>query len=200
MDVTLSDCEISSLGSASLASPLRARSHGGGFISASARVLLGATTDELQPFLSGLAHPPTFELAGPRDRLYFDPTQVGCGVVTCGGLCPGLNDVLYSLTMSLRRLYGVTRVLGFRYGFAGLANEDLAPMDLTEEEVRSVRGQAGSLLGTSRGPQNVGKMVDTLERNAIQILFTVGGDGTLKGASALAEEISRRKLNIAVIG
>ena len=53
-----------------------------------------------------------FEKAGPRRRLFFEPARTRAAIVTCGGLCPGLNNVIRSVTRELRRSYGVT--LGVR--------------------------------------------------------------------------------------
>ena len=54
-----------------------------------------------------------FELAGPRAKLFFDPKQTRAGIVTCGGLCPGLNNVIRSLFLELHYGYGIAEVLGF---------------------------------------------------------------------------------------
>ena len=145
--------------------------------------------------------PPSFAMAGPRESLFFDPRQLSCAIVTCGGLCPGLNDVIRAIALSLHYLYGVQRVLGVPYGYQGLT----PPFDKTWRElapalVADVHHMGGTMLGSSRGPQDVGVMVDTLERNRIGVLFAIGGDGTLCGAHQITNEIRRRKLPIAVIG
>lgn len=145
---------------------------------------------------------PSFELAGARRQIFFDPADTACGIVSCGGLCPGINNVIRSVVLTLRHGYGVQRILGFRYGYAGVAGQAEAgpPMELTAPVVEPIHRLGGSFLGSSRGPQDVGRMVDELQRHGLDILFTVGGDGTLRGASALAAEIERRGLSIAVIG
>ncbi len=145
--------------------------------------------------------PASFEVAGPRRDLFFDPAHVRAGIVTCGGLCPGVNDVIRAIVLSLYYHYGTSTVYGFRYGFAGLdpANGH-PPLLLTPEMVSHIGDFGGTLLGSSRGPQDVGRMVTTLEEMGIQMLFAVGGDGTLRGAQAICEEIARRNLPIAVIG
>ena len=133
--------------------------------------------------------------------IHFDPTTLICGILTCGGLCPGLNNVVRSVVLSLTYAYGVRRILGFRYGYAGLATgSPHEPLVLTPQIVDTLHEQGGSLLGSSRGPQDVGGMVDTLERLGVGILFVLGGDGGLRGASAIHAEIRRRKRPIAVIG
>ena len=145
--------------------------------------------------------PAAFELAGPREQIYFNPGELGCGIVTCGGLCPGLNDVIRSIVFCLQEKYGVTAIYGFRFGYAGLVEPDaLKPIELTTRRVGQINEVGGTVLGSSRGPQPVDEMVDALERLGIQLLFTVGGDGTLRGAHSIVQEIRRRKLDIAVVG
>lgn len=156
---------------------------------------------ELAPYVEHGLEPPSFEVAGAREKLFFDPTTLNCGIVTCGGLCPGLNDVIRSLVLSLHYHYRVKKILGFRYGFEGLNPAYYhTPINLTPDLVSGVHKYGGSMLGSSRGPQDVKIIVDTLVHLDISILFTIGGDGTLKGAMAIAEEIGRRGLNISIIG
>lgn len=143
----------------------------------------------------------SFERAGPRKKILFDPAEIACGIVTCGGLCPGLNDVIRSLVMSLRFGYGVNRILGFRFGYAGLgAAPPVPPLELTPELTERIHEHGGTILGSSRGPQDVGEMVSTLVENNIRILFCIGGDGTLRGASVIAQEVLDRDLKISVVG
>lgn len=195
----LSELAVSTLGPCELPSPLRQR--GQQFVDESSRVLLSADTRDLQSFLQTGESPPAFEPAGPRPTLFFDPSKLICGIVTCGGICPGLNDVIRSVVLTLKYSYGVERVLGFRYGYAGLAGKsDYEPMPLTLDVVDTIHEQGGTFLGSSRGPQELGDMIATLQHHDVGILFTIGGDGTLRGASALSEEIRRRKLPISVIG
>jgi len=142
-----------------------------------------------------------FELAGPRARLYFDPAQVCAGVVTCGGLCPGLNDVIRSLFLELRHGYGVAEVLGFRGGYQGLdPTRGAEPLELTSELVDRIHTMGGTVLGTSRGPVDIEQAVDNLIRRGVNVLFTVGGDGTQRGAAALYREATRRGHALAVVG
>ena len=142
-----------------------------------------------------------FRVAGPRKDLHFDPSTAVVGIVTCGGLCPGLNNVIEGIVMCALTQYNVKKVLGFRYGFYGLTPEGESYMlDLRPHDVRDIRTLGGSMLGTSRGGQSFEVMVDTLVRNHVSLLFTVGGEGTLKGASDIAKVIRRRGLDIAVIG
>ena len=142
-----------------------------------------------------------FELAGPRARLYFDPAQVCAGVVTCGGLCPGLNDVIRSLFLEQRHGYGVAEVLGFRGGYQGLdPTRGAEPLELTSELVDRIHTMGGTVLGTSRGPVDIEQAVDNLIRRGVNVLFTVGGDGTQRGAAALYREATRRGHALAVVG
>ncbi len=145
--------------------------------------------------------PLSFERAGPREMIYFDPSKVHVGVVTCGGLCPGINDVIRALVMELHYHYGVRRISGFRYGYAGLVpKEGHDVIDLTPDLVKDIHHDGGTILGSSRGPQEVAEMVDALDRMGIRLLFTIGGDGTQRGALAIHEEVAKRGLKIAVIG
>jgi 6-phosphofructokinase 1 len=142
-----------------------------------------------------------FELAGPREHLFFEPAKTKVAIVTCGGLCPGLNNVIRSVYLQLHYHYGVPAVMGIRYGYSGFAPDASAPpMWLNADLVNNIHQLGGTLLGTSRGPVSADIIVDFLEARGVNVLFTVGGDGTQRGAHAVAEEIARRKLKISVIG
>lgn len=147
------------------------------------------------------AAPASFEEAGPRERIFFDPAKVTVGIVTCGGLCPGLNDLIRGIVNQCHRQYGVTRVYGFRYGYEGLVQRyGHTPIMLRPESVAQIHNFGGTILGSSRGQQPIGDMVDTLEDMSVDILFVIGGDGTLRGAAEIAKEIRRRGLAKAVVG
>lgn len=141
-----------------------------------------------------------FEKAGPRQTIFFDPKQTRAAIVTCGGLCPGLNNVIRSAFLELHHNYGVREVLGIRHGFLGLTDKGEPPLVLTPERVDHIHRDGGTILSSSRGQQEIGEMVDFLVDRGIDVLLCVGGDGTQKGAHALAEEIARRHLPIAVVG
>ena len=165
------------------------------------RVLFHGDPGDLKPFFDAGLEPPAMEAAGPRQKIFFDPAGLKCGILTCGGLCPGINDVIRSTVLSLYHHYGVTEVYGFINGYEGLApHYGHEPLRLTPGGVADINRLGGTILGSSRGPQDVGGMVDTLERMGIDILFTIGGDGTLKGAGAISGEIRRRGLRKSVIG
>lgn len=155
--------------------------------------------------LRGAPAPPhdevLFELAGPRARLFFDPKETVAGIVTCGGLCPGLNNVVRSLFLELHYNYRISKVLGFRGGYAGLDPACAEkPVELSLQYVCDAHRHGGTILGTSRGPVDVARAVDNLIRLGVNILFTIGGDGTQRGANALYEEASRRGHPLAVVG
>lgn len=145
--------------------------------------------------------PLLFEQAGPRARLFFDPARTRAAVVTCGGLCPGLNNVIRSLVLQLHHGYGVKEVLGFRGGYGGLdPASGLEPIALTLDLVDKIHRAGGTILGTSRGPVNVAAAVDELLRREVDVLFTIGGDGTQRGGNALYQEAQRRGHPLAVVG
>ncbi len=142
------------------------------------------------------------EKAGPRERIYFNPADVHAGIVTCGGLCPGLNDVIRAIVMCLWYHYGVRNISGIRYGYRGFLEEFGWPeMKLSPEVVRDVHHTGGTMLGSSRGyGDRVGQIADSIERLGLNMLFTIGGDGTQKGALNISRELRRRGLNVAVVG
>ncbi|HAR63281.1 MAG: ATP-dependent 6-phosphofructokinase [Candidatus Margulisiibacteriota bacterium] len=142
------------------------------------------------------------EQAGPREKIYFNPGHVHAGIVTCGGLCPGLNDVIRAIVRGLWYRYGVRRVTGIRFGFRGFLPEyNLSTMDLNPHIVKDIHQMGGTILGSSRGGgDRINDIVDAIERLNINMLFTIGGDGTQRGALFIAEELERRGLKIAVVG
>lgn len=191
------DFTISRLGECRIPSPMS----GVQFVSEEAHVLYSGDLREIENYQKADKRPPCFEMGGPREKIYFDPSKLKCGIVTCGGLCPGLNDVIRAIVFSLHHHYRVRTVFGFRYGYEGLSYRHAhTPMELTPELVQNIHQQGGTILGSSRGSQDVSEMVDTLEQMNVGILFTIGGDGTLRGARDIAEEIERRNLRIGVIG
>ena len=144
---------------------------------------------------------PSFEMAGPRENIFFNPSETKVGIVTCGGLCPGLNDVIRNLVMGLCHSYGVTRVYGFRYGYEGLVPQcNHEPILLDSESVSDIHAQGGTILASSRGQQDTPTIVDTLQRMGIDILFVIGGDGTLRAAREISDECKLRGLKKSVIG
>jgi 6-phosphofructokinase 1 len=191
------DFTVARLGECRVTSPLV----GVRFTRDDERVLYHARLEELRDWISRRADPPAMEAAGPRERIFFEPAALAAGIVTCGGLCPGLNDVIRAVVMSLHHHYGVPRIYGFRYGYEGLVRRHgHEPVLLTPDAVNRIHHVGGSALGSSRGPQDPAEMVRTLEELGVGILFAVGGDGTLRGAQRIAEEAARRGLRLAVVG
>lgn len=145
--------------------------------------------------------PLSFEEAGPRERIFFEPSKTSVAVVTCGGLSPGLNNVIRSIFYELLENYKVGRVLGIRNGYLGLnASSGLEPIHLTKEFVEPIDKLGGTILGTSRGHQDPKVMADFLEANKIDILLCLGGDGTQRGAYALNQELRARGAKVAIVG
>jgi 6-phosphofructokinase 1 len=191
------DFTISRLGECRIPSPMA----GVRFVSDADRVLYPSTLKDLDESLAAGSPPPAMEAAGPRERLFFDPARLGCGIVTCGGLCPGLNDVIRAIVLSLHYHYGVQRVYGFRFGYEGLVRRyGHEPLTLTPENVNHIHEIGGSVLGSSRGHQDPAEMLQTLQELGVGILFAIGGDGTLRGAQKIGEEAARQGLTIGVIG
>jgi 6-phosphofructokinase 1 len=142
-----------------------------------------------------------FELAGPRAKIFFEPKKTRAGIVTCGGLCPGLNNVIRSLFLELHYEYGIGEVLGFRDGYGGLDPERGADsVIITHEFVKDIHQKGGTILGTSRGPVDTGRAVDNLIARGVNILFTVGGDGTQRAANEFYQEARRRGHALSVVG
>lgn len=142
-----------------------------------------------------------FEPAGPRDKVYYDTSKTKCAVVTCGGLCPGLNDVIRAVVMTAYHEYNVPSVLGIQFGLEGFIPEyghDV--IELTPDYVSRIHEFGGTILGSSRGPQDPEAIVDALERMNVSILFMIGGDGTMRAASTVVKEISKRGLSISIVG
>jgi len=201
--VVNTDLEIAILGPCSYPSPLAQRlSHAAiHYVGKADRVLLNDRLSQVMEHEAELAAIPAFELAGPRHRLYFDPSRLRAGIVTCGGLCPGLNNVIRGIVLELTHGYGVNHVLGFRYGYEGMVRRHgHGPVRLNPTTVADIHQQGGTTLGTSRGHQDAKEMVDRLQELEIGVLFVIGGDGTIRGAMTMIEEIERRGLKIGVIG
>jgi 6-phosphofructokinase 1 len=195
----LPDLTIERIGLPTVDSPLIQRKRH--FVDDDERILVYSHSENLKVSQDSGKELPTFERAGPRRKIFFDPAGLNCGIVTCGGLCPGLNDVVRTITLSLIWQYGVKNIYGFRYGYAGLTSKPpQPPLLLTTELVNDIHLKGGDILSLSRGPQDVDEMVDNLDRMGIGVLFTIGGDGTLRGSRDLAEAIKNRGLKISVIG
>ncbi len=187
---------IESLGPCTVPTPVK----GGVFVGDDDEVAFSSQVKNIRKLISG-SHFPAFQKAGPREKIYHDPAWTRAAIVTCGGLCPGLNDVIKGIVKVLWCDYGVRHIYGIRYGYQGLVPKYRhEPIILTPEVVDNIHERGGTILGSSRGNQDVGEMVDTLVRMHINILFCIGGDGTLKGARDIAVEARKRNQPISVVG
>jgi 6-phosphofructokinase 1 len=200
LEIKLEQMMIEQLGPARIDNPT-VRANACCFVRETDRVLYEDVVDHTTSFDSTLVTRVSMERAGPREKIYFDPSKTRAGIVTCGGLCPGINDVIRAVTMALSRIYGVRHILGFRYGYEGfIAQYGHDVMDLDPEIVDGWQETGGTKLGSSRGPQPASDIVDCLERMGVNILFVIGGDGTLRGGADIHDEITRRNLKIGIIG
>ena len=198
------DFSVPKLGEATVRSPLKLSTIKGdriyNFIDDDECVLMDALArrdrDGPSPSLAA-----AFERAGPRELLFLEPEELKAGIVTCGGLCPGINNAIRAATLELLNHYCVREVVGFRYGFAGLnPDQGYAPLPLTVGTVEGIHHDGGSVLGSSRGPQPPGVVVDQLERLGIRLLIVIGGDGSMRAAHAAYEEVARREAPISIVG
>jgi 6-phosphofructokinase 1 len=203
LSITPADLRVRRLGEPTVVSPMAALVQGRvsspHYVHESDRVLLDDTLDGAEARLCDVSELPSLEPGGPREYIYFDPSVTRAAIVTCGGLCPGLNNVIRGLVLELADNYGVTDVLGFRDGFRGMVG-GAEPVRLGREVVAGIHNRGGTILGTSRGGQDPAAMVETLERLGVSLLFVIGGDGTLRGAAKIADEAGRRGLVLSVIG
>lgn len=189
--------KIKKLGKSRFPSPIRSSY----FISDTKRLLFNSTMEGYEAREPEKIYDQSIELAGPRETIYFDPETSRAAIVTCGGLCPGINDVIRAIVMGLHYRYGVRDITGLRYGFQGFipeyGRENIA---LNPELVKDIHTLGGSILASSRGHQDVGRIVDFLVTQHIAMLFCIGGDGTMRASNLITDEIERRKLDISVIG
>ena len=191
------DCRVKTLGECKIASPVRRHD----FIAGAQRVLITGDIGVLDEWEARLGHKPSFERAGAHERIFHDPAWTRVGIVTAGGLCPGLNNVIKGLVEILSADYGIRNIFGIRYGYAGLNPEfGYPPVQLDVDSVDTIHERGGTILGSSRGQQPTGTIVDTLVRMNINILFCVGGDGSLRCAHEIAETALARGLKISVVG
>lgn len=198
------ETRIPTLGRASIPSPAKRDPNASineSFVADDEGVMIDVTLSGFMDDMKAGTPGPHFELAGPRENIYFDPSKLRCGIVTCGGLCPGLNDIIRAVVLELYFGYGVTKTYGFRYGLQGFIpsyGHDI--IELAPKFVANILDRGGSILGSSRGPQDIDEIVDSLERLNIGILFMVGGDGTLRAAARISDTILARGLKISVVG
>lgn len=198
MDMSVSDdFTISKLGVCTIPSPINVSF----FTSESKRILFNIYLDQYNDLRAPDGLPLSIEVAGPREKIFFDPSKTKAAIVTCGGLCPGINDVIRTIVMELHHRYVVPNIIGIRYGFQGLIPKFRHPIvELTPDYVKEINRIGGSILSSSRGRQDISEMINALERMNINLLFCVGGDGTMRATECITAEITRRGLNIGVIG
>lgn len=191
------DFVIRELGERRIASPLPATT----FTPENRRLLFHHFTNDYNKSFDGDGVPISLEMAGPRQRIFFAAKNVTSAIVTCGGLCPGINDVIRSIVMQLFYRYKVTRIEGIRYGLQGfIPRYGHETIPLSPDFVKDIHTLGGSILSSSRGGQDIGEIVDALAGRGINILFCIGGDGTMKAAERITGEIARRNLTTSVIG
>ena len=204
MSETRLNTAITTLGEPRIPSPVRRRDHESNhvrFVSDEDRILINVTVSSACRQLQDGTMPPSYEPAGPRQRIYFDPSKLKCALVTCGGLCPGLNDIIRSIVLELHYGYGVRHIFGVRYGLRGfIPRYGYDMLSLTPSEVVNIHERGGVVIGSSRGPQDIDEIVDTLQRMNIGILFMIGGDGTLKAATRIVDTVLQRGLRISIVG
>lgn len=189
--------EIPSIGERKIPSPLSV----GYFKTDEDRILFNVYLKHFQDYIGPDGRPLSLEVAGPRKMIYFDPSKTKAAIVTCGGLSPGINDVIRALVLELYHRYGIRNIIGIRHGYKGLIPKygyDIIP--LNPEVVDHIHMLGGSILSSSRGNQDVGEMVDALERMNISLFFIIGGDGTMRAAEMITVEVKKRNLKISVIG
>ena len=171
------------------------------FVSDSDRIAFSSQVHNIFQQIDNCSTFPSFEKAGPRQKIFHNPAETRAAIITCGGLCPGLNNVIKGVVRTLEGEYGIKHIDGIRYGYKGLTAQAVhEPLILNSHVVDQLHTQGGTILGSSRGNQDPKEMVDQLLKNKINLLFCIGGDGTLRGASAIASEINQRQLPISVIG
>ncbi|HKM07837.1 MAG TPA: 6-phosphofructokinase, partial [Sphaerochaeta sp.] len=200
------DFTIPNLGEAKIFSPiLMSSSHNDGqadYVSDDDHILYSIDTDIDDKGHPVPRHDETVELAGPRQKIYYNPAHTHAAITTCGGICPGMNNVIRAVVRCFWYRYGVRRISGVQFGYQGLLENSPWPLiPLDPDVVDEIQEKGGTILGSARGGgKKVDEIVDTLEKLNINILVTVGGDGTLRGASEISDEIKRRGLKISIIG
>ncbi len=192
------DFFVKKLGEAKIINPIKMHSDIN-YINENDRILETISLKFNQKYFKESEIPSSFEQAGPRKKIYFNPKKIKAAIVTCGGLCPGLNAVIRGICHQLWERYQVKNVLGVRYGYQGLGKNGEIIV-INRKSIEGIHRQGGTILGTSRGTPSIEEIVDSLKKHKISILFTIGGDGTMRGALKISKEIERRKLNISIIG
>lgn len=189
--------DVARLGECKIASPV----HHHDFIDDGERIMLTGNISAMKQWKEKLGFEPSFERAGPLAKIFHDPSWTRVGILTAGGLCPGLNNVIKGLVEILTFDYGIKTIWGIRFGYAGMSPRfGYQPMVLNPDVVDTIHELGGTILGSSRGQQPTDEIVDTLVRMNINVLFCIGGDGSLRCARDIAEECKKRNLSISIVG
>ena len=189
--------DIDTLGECKIPSPVRHHA----FVREGERVNMTESVPLLKLLTERLGREPSFERAGPHEKIFHDPSWTRVGILTAGGLCPGLNNVIKGLVEILSFDYGIKTIYGIRFGYAGLIPRfGYEPVMLNPDVVDTIHELGGTVLGSSRGQQPTEEIVDTLVRMNINVLFCIGGDGSLRCAREVAEACMARHLSISVVG
>jgi 6-phosphofructokinase 1 len=203
LSIEPADLVVRRVGEPAIASPmarlLNGRASSQHYVHQSDRVLLDDTVETAVARKCGVGELPSLEPGGPREFIYFDPARTRVGIVTCGGLCPGLNNVIRGLVLELSENYGVTDIVGFRDGYRGLVS-GAEPVPLTPALVADIHNRGGTILGTSRGGQDTDEVVASLARAGVSVLMVIGGDGSLRGAQEIADAAAARGMALSVVG
>jgi 6-phosphofructokinase 1 len=203
LSIEPADLVVRRVGEPAIASPmarlLNGRASSQHYVHQSDRVLLDDTVETAVARKCEVGELPSLEPGGPREYIYFDPARTRVGIVTCGGLCPGLNNVIRGLVLELSENYGVTDIVGFRDGYRGLVS-GAEPVPLTPALVADIHNRGGTILGTSRGGQDTDEVVASLARLGVSVLMVIGGDGSLRGAQEIADAAAARGLALSVVG
>jgi 6-phosphofructokinase 1 len=203
LSIEPADLVVRRVGEPAIASPmarlLNGRASSQHYVHQSDRVLLDDTVETAVARKCGVGELPSLEPGGPREYIYFDPARTRVGIVTCGGLCPGLNNVIRGLVLELSENYGVTDIVGFRDGYRGLVS-GAEPVPLTPALVADIHNRGGTILGTSRGGQDTDEVVASLARLGVSVLIVIGGDGSLRGAQEIADAAAARGMALSVVG
>ncbi|MGC1480206.1 MAG: ATP-dependent 6-phosphofructokinase [Chthoniobacterales bacterium] len=205
LDIDATELVVPDLGPCELESPLHALARGSQgvahFVGEDDRLVFELRERHLRSIIETGAQVPFVERAGPRENIFFDPRLTNLAIVTCGGLCPGLNNVIRATTLEAHYRYGIPRIYGIRYGFQGFIPEyGHEPLMLTPRSVADIASQGGTVLASSRGRQDENRIVDWLVKHEVGVLVVIGGDGSQRGGLAIHNAARERGVNLAVVG
>ena len=118
------------------------------------------------------------------------------GLLTSGGDAPGMNAAVRAVTRAA--IYNGLEVKGIYRGYKGLITGEILPFKTNN--VSNIIQQGGTILKTARSvefrePEGRRTAYETLQKEGIDALVIIGGDGSLTGARIFAQEY-----NIPVVG